>query len=195
VLYLSGKVVPGLPSIRTPDTGYLDNGLVWAADNGCYANPKEYSDERYLAWLDRQTRERCLFATAPDVWGDWEATLERGEPMFEPIRELGFNVAFVAQDGLEPDYIPWTETGAMFIGGSDEWRHSDVIPELIREARLHGLWVHMGRVNSWRRFDWARSIGCQSADGTVLRFDQSRDVAGWMERAKAQPQLWDRRLR
>jgi len=40
--------------------------------------------------------------------------------------------------------------------------------ELVREAKRRGKWVHMGRVNSLKRLQYATSIGCDSADGTYL---------------------------
>jgi len=196
VLYLSGVVRPDMPAMLTPRMGQIpSDDQPWGADNGRFASPHEYTDEGYLAWLERMApyRDRCLFATAPDVWGDWQATMELSEPMVDRIREAGYPVAVVAQDGLTPDLLPWKMgISALFIGGSDRWRHSGVLEPLVREARRHGLWVHMGRVNSWRRFDYARAIGCDSADGTVLKHDPSRDVAGWMERAQREPHIWSK---
>lgn len=191
MLYLSGVVRPDLPAMRTPDMGNRPNGQTWAADNGCFTQPKRYSDERYLAWLDRQDRTGCLFATAPDVVGDAAETLARSTPMFLPIRKLGYPVALVMQDGMTPEMAPWDEIDAIFIGGTTDWKLGPEVPPLAAEAKRRGKWVHMGRVNSWRRFDYARSIGCDSADGTVLRFDPKRDVAGWMDRARRNPHIWD----
>ena len=42
--------------------------------------------------------------------------------------------------------------------------------DLVAEAKERGKWAHMGRVNSMRRYDYARGIGCDSADGTYLTF-------------------------
>lgn len=40
----------------------------WGADSGCF-NPVTYvGDDRYLRWLEAlDAKERCLFATCPDV--------------------------------------------------------------------------------------------------------------------------------
>jgi hypothetical protein len=50
----------------------------------------------------------------------------------------------------------------------------------------------MGRVNSQRRWMYARHIGCQSADGTLLAHGPDRnlpDVLAWI-RALDQPDLF-----
>lgn len=161
-------------------------GQPWAADNGRYSEPESYDDERYLTWLASMPLERCLFATAPDVVGDSVATLELSMPMLPRISALGVRAALVAQDGLLPEQVPWDQIGALFIGGTTAWKLSEASYLLIREARLRLLWVHMGRVNSWRRFRAAWAAGCDSADGTVLRFDPNRPVWSWAELARAQ---------
>jgi hypothetical protein len=161
-------------------------GQPWAADTGCYANPAEHDDNRYLMWLSGMPLERCLFATAPDRVGDAVATLELSVPMLPRIRALGIRAALVAQDGLLPWQVPWHLTDALFIGGTTAWKLSEQAFGLILEARRRRLWVHMGRVNSWKRFSAAAAAGCDSADGTVLRFDPSRAVGTWQARALAE---------
>lgn len=51
-----------------------------------------------------------------------------------------------------------------------EWKVGDAARAIVAEAKQRGKWVHMGRVNSERRFEYARAIGCDSADGTYLTF-------------------------
>ena len=192
MLYLSGVIREGLPAMVTPRMGQRPpDGQPWAADNGRWSAPQNYTDKKYLAWLAKMPRESCLFATAPDVVGDAEATLAMSAPLFAPIRAIGYPVALVAQDGLTPNMVPWDDIDALFIGGTTDWKLGLEVPPLTDEAKRRGKWVHMGRVNSWRRFDYARSIGCDSADGTYLRFDPSYDVAKWMERARRNPHIWD----
>lgn len=180
----------------TPDMGNrLPDGVPWAADNACFSNPKAYSDERYLSWLRSRSRDadRCLFATAPDVVGNHAATLARSIPMFSRIRDEGYKPALVAQDGLTPEMVPWDDIDALFIGGSTPWKESEHAFVLCQEAKRRGKWVHMGRVNSRRRFELARSFGCDSVDGTLIAFGpriHEPRVRAWMEEAKRAPQLW-----
>jgi hypothetical protein len=199
VLYLSGVVRPDMPAMIAMGQGghRLVSGQKWAADNGRYASPHKYTDAKYLAWLRRHDAESCLFATAPDVVGDAVTTLLLSAPMYAPIRALGYPVALVAQDGLEHLDVPWHDIDALFIGGTTDWKLGPGAADLAREARRRGKWVHMGRVNSLRRMRYAESIGCDSADGTYLKYRRGKgegvgesEIAGWTEHVIANPSLW-----
>jgi hypothetical protein len=191
MLYLSGVVRPDMPAMVTPRMGqWPPAGQPWAADNGRFSAPQNYTDEKYLAWLGRMPAESCLFATAPDVVGDAAATLALSAPMFVRIRTAGYPVALVAQDGLEELPVPWDDIDALFIGGTTAWKLSHHAADLAGEAKRRGKWVHMGRVNSLRRMKYADAIGCDSADGTVLKHDKSRPVHEWGPAIRANPSLW-----
>lgn len=191
MLYLSGVVRPDLPAMITPRMGQQPPaGQRWAADNGRFSAPQDYTDEKYLAWLAKMPAESCLFATAPDVVGDAAATLALSAPMFRPIREAGYFVALVAQDGLEDLEIPWADFDVLFIGGTTAWKLGEACRLIVAEAKRRGRWVHMGRVNSLRRMRYAESIGCDSADGTVLKHDPRRPVQTWGPRVAAERSLW-----
>lgn len=161
----------------------------WAADTGCYSQPQKHSDEGYLNWLDRLPRETNLFATAPDVVADAEATWERSKPMLPQIRELGFNAALVIQNGIEYMDVRWDSFDAAFIGGSTEWKLSLTCWEFCQEARARGKWVHWGRVNSLRRMWRARKAHAHSADGTYIAFAPDKllpVVCRWLDRVNSQ---------
>lgn len=181
-----GCITTPAQRIRPPD------GALWAADNGVYGKgfPGEGAWWAWLqSWVETNDRERCLFATAPDVVGDAAATLERSRPWLPRIAELGVPAAFVAQDGLEPAQVPWDDVGVLFLGGSTEWKLSPAAAQLALEARERGRRVHMGRVNSWRRWQVAEAFGCDTCDGTYLAFAPDLllpDVLGWT----AQAALW-----
>lgn len=49
-----------------------------------------------------------------------------------------------------------------------EWKLGPHPRALVAEAKRRGKWVHMGRVNSGKRFRYAAAIGCDSVDGTYL---------------------------
>jgi hypothetical protein len=165
-------------------------GQVWAADNGRFNSPHEYTDAKYLTWLAKMPVESCLFATAPDVVGDAASTLEMSLPMLPKIRVFGYKPALVAQDGLLGPDVPWDEFDCLFVGGTTEWKLSEQAYWLVTEAKRRGKWTHMGRVNSWKRFRTAAAAGYDSADGTVLRFDPNRPVYEWSARAMNNPGLW-----
>lgn len=191
-MYLSGVRRDHLPLMARPGNGHTPlPGQPWAADTGLFGSwGRHYTDAAYLAWLDRFDRATCLFATAPDVVGDAAATLALSAPMCQPIRELGYRVALVAQDGLEHLDIPWDAFDVLFIGGTTAWKLGHAAAEIVAEAKRRGMWVHMGRVNSLRRMRYAESIGCDSADGTTLKHDPNRNVSGWVDHVNANPSLW-----
>jgi hypothetical protein len=175
-----------LGAIDTPAQGNLiPGGVTHCVDNGCFG--KGYpGDSGFLDWLRRRSYlEYCVFATAPDVLGDAVATLARSTPFFDKIRSLGYRVAFVAQNGLEDLTVPWSDFDALFVGGDTAWKLGEPAAELVAEANRRGKWTHMGRVNSWNRFWYARLIGCDSVDGTYLVFGPDVNlpkVLGWLDR-------------
>ena len=157
---------------------------VWAADNGCFGAGYP-GDEAWTAWLARLRPHagRCLFATAPDVVADAAATLLRSTPHLPVIRRLGYPAALVAQDGLEHLRVPWSEFDVLFLGGSTSWKLGPAAAALTSQALDRGKAVHMGRVNSARRWRHAARIGCASVDGTHLTFAPDAglaDVRRWI---------------
>ena len=173
----------------------LPPDLPFAIDTGCYAAPEKFDPLGYLRWLAerRHLADRCLFATAPDVWGDAKATMKTAGVYFPIIRALGYKAALVAQDGLTPQMVDWDAIDCLFVGGSDAWRTSRPHDELVREARRQGIWLHLGRVNSWRRLKAAHVQGYDSADGTYIAFGPDINgpkLAGWVTRLASQPPLF-----
>lgn len=181
-------------------------GVPWIADNGAFSDKFDEGKWWKFLTDKAHAAATCVFAVAPDVVGDAAATLERSAPWFGPIRGLGYPVALVAQNGLRSEDVPWDEIDALFLGGSLECRpcayvfrearrprRDEACPtcqrrlreyklnqearDLTREAKRRGKWVHMGRVNSRKRWDYAEEIGCDSADGTYLTFGPDLNLA------------------
>ena len=140
------------------------SGMPWAADNDCFQRLDAVAFDRMLDRI--QGLSGCLFVACPDVVGDWRATAELWASWSPGITRRGLPVALVAQDGLRPESVPWWQLDALFIGGTTEWKLGGEVTHLIHAARAHRKWVHMGRVNSHKRLDYARFLGCDSADGS-----------------------------
>lgn len=133
----------------------------------------------------------CLFATAPDVYGDHAATVERSLPMLRAIRDLGCKAAFVAQDGWQTETTPWDEFDALFVGGTTEFKFR-AGRDAVFAAKARGKWTHMGRVNGIDRLRAAVGIGCDSADGTFLKFGPNTNwprLTRWLDTITHQPEL------
>lgn len=158
----------------TPEMGQMPPAdTLWAADNGCFAHPERFSIQRYRRFLERSLAEhgeRCLFAIAPDVPFDAEATRARFEQYGATMQRIGAPVAYATQDGMGSEDVPWSDIDALFVGGSTDWKTGAESGALITEARKRGKWVHMGRRNSLRALQVARSMGADSADGTFLKY-------------------------
>ena len=148
----------------------------WAADNGCFSQGESFNADKWMAWVRHlpgagsarfgnvgaayESRLLgsedaalepfgCLFVVAPDVVGDADATWRRCEPWLERVRQAGFPVAVVAQDGAEAHVALWDEQerwDALFLGGTTRWKLSSDARDCAREAHLYGKWLHMGRV-------------------------------------------------
>jgi hypothetical protein len=183
--------------------GYLAKHPFFGVDNGMYGLAKRHQEakfdaEAFYRWLERLPRT-AMFVAAPDVLhfvtlpgmdhevpvGDAPATLAQFPLHARRIRALGFKVALVGQDGVETmlGEIPWDLVDAIFLGGSDAWKLGEGARILTAEAKRRGLTVHMGRVNSLKRLEYAQAMGCDSADGTFIQFgpDVNRfRVAGWL---------------
>ncbi len=180
MLYLSG-CLPSKPEIQeqligagiglmlTPfsQRNASDRPWKWAADNGCFA--AKWDEKTWRSWLEKnENPHEAVFATCPDVVGDHVGTMERW-PEYSPIvRDAGYKVAFVLQDGA--DFLPWDEFDALFIGGTTDFKLSMKARDFVDEAKALDKWVHMGRVNSYKRMLLAKQWNCDSTDGTYLAF-------------------------
>ncbi len=153
-------VVPG--AWAKPES--LDLHRPWACDNGAFSGLDVAAFLRMLRRF-QDFNSDCLFVTAPDVVGDAKATMTLFNEWEPFIHSLGYKVAFVGQDGLRIQDVPWKRCEAVFLGGSTEWKLGTVARDLAGYGKAYGKWVHMGRVNSARRMKYAIRIGCDSVDG------------------------------
>ncbi|WP_310977491.1 MULTISPECIES: hypothetical protein [unclassified Amycolatopsis] len=159
-------------------------GVEWGADTGCYSTTGYPGDEKWIAWLEKLIpwQAHCLFAAAPDRFnpalGDdmGLASLERSRPWLPIIRDLGYPAALVAQDGLTVGDVPWEEIDALFVGGTTEWKLSRSAQRLEVAAKERGKHLHVGRVNSARRWQITELFGCDTADGTFLAYGPDQNL-------------------
>jgi hypothetical protein len=150
-----------------------------------------FNEPRYLEMLEkhRHVKQGCLFVTLPDVVGDAETTLDLADEWIPILAEYNYPIALVGQDGLQPNHVPWREIDAFFVGGSTEWKLGRDAAHLIAKAKTEGKWVHMGRVNTLRRIKYAKSLGCDSIDGTATALYTNTYLRPFLEAAAAPPQL------
>jgi hypothetical protein len=168
------------PRARNRPAELLASGLPLALDNDGFNG---FHWPRFRAMLDTWLPEGPLFVTMPDVVGNAHATVGMGELYERLLGWSGIDTAegetpwaLVLQDGMEDlDCDYWlAQHSALFIGGSTRWKLSRACYDLVQHGRQLGKWVHMGRVNSFRRLRTAFEWGCDSVDGTG--FTQAPDV-------------------
>lgn len=189
--YFADKLPLGL-LVQPLTRAYLENASMYSwigIDNGCFSEVgrRRFSPTGYIEMIrDAMARhhDQVVFATAPDVVSDWPETLRRSRPFLPRIRETGCPAALVLQDGATPESVPWDEIDCVFVGGSTEWKLGCESREICDEASRRRLWVHMGRVNSLTRMLIAVAFGCDSVDGTYLRFTRpgegEQDILFWL---------------
>lgn len=177
-------VVPGAGN--SPDSLRLVPGM-WAMDNGAYSG---FQPDLFVRMLERfHGMGGCRFVACPDVVGDAYATLELWPFWSRVIRGVGFVPALVLQDGMLASEAPWKQAGAVFVGGSTEWKISQQARELCAYAKARGLWVHVGRVNSKKRIYEAARMGADSFDGgQYSMFAERRIPEGVADAAAAEAQ-------
>lgn len=185
-----------LGCIVTPHQGnvtFPDDGWDVIADNGCFS--AKWSEKHWFNWLIGLPRS-VRFAVCPDVFDPTggpchEPTLARWAMFSSPMRRHGFVPAFVLQNGATPHNLP-DDAEVLFIGGDDRYKLGPVVWDI---CQAHAdRWIHMGRVNSQRRFHTARAVGCDSVDGTYLTYGPDQNLPrlmSWLKDAHAQPQLWE----
>lgn len=157
-----GRLLSPRQFSRVSDTA--EAGIPWAADNDCFQGLDADAYRRMLAAITRVPG--CRFVTAPDVVGDWRTTRKLFDKWWPELAPTQQGIAYVLQDGQPHDLVPWDQIDAIFVGGTTEYKLSAEAERLVSAAKLRGLWTHMGRVNSRKRFDYARQIGCDSIDGS-----------------------------
>ncbi len=176
-------------SWNDPDSLELRPGR-WAMDNGCFVG---FDPGAYMRMLYAFRRKSgCLFVTAPDAVGDAAETRYLWQFWAPIIRALGHRPAFVAQDGLASHQVPWLDIGALFLGGSTDYKESAAANSICGYAKARGLWVHWGRVNGRSRYRKALLAGADSFDGTGFSIAPETNIplpGAWQVAIDVQPRL------
>jgi len=161
------EVLHPCEQLLTPLTRYRNRHPEshFAIDNGAFSR---FNKQAFLALLERESERKalCRFVAVPDVVGSARRTLEVFDHWKHELR--GWTLGLVAQDGLEDLPIPWDDIGAIFIGGSTEWKLSIHVRHIIKTAQALDKWVHIGRVNDPKRFNYFKELGADSVDGSGI---------------------------
>jgi len=169
----------------------LPAGDWWAMECGTFGQWDETRFFRSLARRLAQSPDRCLFVVVPDVPFDAEGTLARWPEYRDRCAAYGAPLAFVTQDGMGTEDIP-LDADSLMVGGSTEWKLGHESTAMMAAAKARGMWVHVGRVNSYRRLKAAASAGADSADGTYLKYGPDVNwprLRRWLDTHAANPTM------
>jgi len=141
-------------------------GIAWAVDNDAYNGLDLDAYERMVEHL--AGLPGCRFVSVPDVVGDAWLTLHAyWEEYASLVWRWRLPPAYVLQDGIQDvGDVPWGSCAAIFLGGSDAFRRSELVRAICAHARERRRWLHIGRVNSHAAIRWAADLGADSIDGT-----------------------------
>lgn len=145
----------------------LEAGCQWILDNGQYRDKWTWALWWYFLMAMSPFKKTCLGVPAPDKLADVVMTLHYFKVYSGIIKEFGYPVALVTQDGMTPEMIPWHLVDCLFVGGSNYHKRGMEATVLISEAKRHGIWVHVGRVQAGSTMltHWPEA---DSFDGTTL---------------------------
>lgn len=146
---------------------------LWAMDNGAFTG---FDADKFRRQMDRmQGLPKCQFVVVPDVVANHIETLKLYHAWHAEIRDRGYPRAFVLQNGVALDTVPYDLCEAVFIGGTTAFKSAASTQAIVREAKRRNKWVHIGRVNTPNRVIYSMKIGCDSWDGTTYAIDL-RDI-------------------
>jgi hypothetical protein len=144
----------------------------FAVDNGAFTKFRFAKFDSLLRRNEVNRSKRCLWVAVPDVVGSARRTLEIWKYRRDLVPHGLWPLAFVCQDGAESLPIPWDELAAVFIGGTTAWKMSEHAAQIIKTAKILNKLVHIGRVNTPRRWRHFAALGADTCDGSgIARFD------------------------
>lgn len=167
---------PGLlGNLFSPGAWQTPHG-VYALDNGRFAKRgSDWSQWDWYALISKAALHHRApqWILAPDVVGDWKATMKEWARWEPRLRATGWPVAVAVQDGATVEDVDAMRPNVVFVGGSTGWKWGTVEKWVSRFPR-----VHVGRVNSVPRSWECFQMGIESIDGT-----------GWMRTTRQRKQL------
>lgn len=111
----------------------VEDGRLWAVDNGVFTRGFDWADMKSFLESKEDYKSTCKFVVVPDVIGNAIATMCSYRHWAWRIKEIGWPVAFVAQDGQEQHDIP--ECDVLFVGGTTDWKMGEGAWRCIRDAK------------------------------------------------------------
>ncbi len=145
-------------------------GMSYGLDNGAWSdfrNGRSFDDVGFQTLVDRLGRE-ADWVIAPDIVEGGLDSLRLSLVWLAPLLDRTRMVLVPVQDGMEPAHllnIVMPKRIGIFLGGSTEWKLARMV-EWGQWCAERGVYYHVGRVNTIRRFRLAHIAGADSVDGS-----------------------------
>lgn len=155
--------------------------LCIGVDNAAFSG---FNEKKYRNMLSRLEffKQKILFVTAPDVVGNHIDTLKLFNSWYKELQHLP--IAFVLQDGVSIQEIPFNNIDALFVGGSTEFKLSAYVQDIMLLGKSKNKYIHVGRVNSIKREALFLPYGMDSFDGTTVLFSPEIKIPKTIMRLK-----------
>lgn len=160
-------------------------GFSWFHDNGAYTDWKAGRTFDYLQWsrdmrairmwVEAGEMTRPDFVVAPDLVAQGYQSLYFSLEHLEEAKAAGAPVYLAVQDGMSASLVATfiDRFDGIFVGGSLEWK-LETAAAWVKFGRKHGVPVHIGRVGTIERVEWASEIGATSIDSSFPLWTRER---------------------
>jgi hypothetical protein len=152
---------------------YPEVGVPWILDNGAFSywkNNLPFDEKRFEDALIKTELSKIIpdFVVVPDMVMQGYDSLDFSMKWLNRI-PAAHNCFLAVQDGMEVSVIEDVLDlfDGIFVGGSLEWKLKSS-SEWVTLAHKHKKPCHVGRVGTFRRLVWAKSIGVDSIDSSTF---------------------------
>lgn len=186
---IRGPLVAG--QLLTPLTNYKNAKGFFGIDNGAFSGFDSSAFERLLSRNEKH-KQKCLFVTVPDIVGNARRTRELyfHYTQKEFMKPWADKWAFVLQDGMEDFAMEWYAMRYLFVGGTNEFKDSNAAYDIVKTAKALDVPVHVGRVNTFKRYETYAALGADTCDGSgIAKYDWMLKEIEEKLAAKPQPEF------
>jgi hypothetical protein len=159
-----------------------ESGVPWILDNGAFSywkNNLPFDTKRFEDAIIKTEASKQMpdFVIVPDIVAGGYSSLDFSLGWLNKI-PANYNCYLAVQDGMEMQVIEGYLDlfDGIFVGGSLEWKLRTAY-EWVKLVHDHGKPCHIGRVGTFRRLVWAKSIGADSVDSST--FAQAKPGEGY----------------
>lgn len=143
----------------------------YAIDNGAFSawiNNRTWDGNAYLLFLSRLISiKQPDFLVVPDLVAKGQESLDFSLKWRDELPRIQTRHYLAVQDGMKPNIVRDVIKNfeGIFVGGTIDWKLATGA-SWASFAHDRNLPCHVGRVGTWERIVWARSVGMDSIDSS-----------------------------